>query len=118
MYKLGFLLIIIAISGCIDLGRVGTHPTLKTAYFDGKPQDVSDCLFLAAQKQRLTLLEDETGAGGLQRYNLKDGNDEDVAWIDLSSGGRRKTSANFYYAPHASEITAAINSMISQCRLL
>ncbi|WP_229518692.1 hypothetical protein [Pantoea agglomerans] len=49
MKKIIIALSISLLGGCVDMGRVGLHPTTKTAYFDGHPFQVESCLNVAAQ---------------------------------------------------------------------
>ncbi|AVF37629.1 hypothetical protein [Rahnella sikkimica] len=110
------VLIILTSSGCVDLGRVGMHPELKTAYFDGRQHEVINCLYSAALNQHLSLMRGDPYPDGSERYNLQDANFEDVAWIDVSTFSNKQTSVNFFYAPHAPDVTAAISAMVSQCK--
>lgn len=55
MKKIIIALSISLLGGCVDMGRVGLHPTTKTAYFNGHPFQVESCLSVAAQDQRLYL---------------------------------------------------------------
>lgn len=104
---------------CVDLGRVGIHPELKTLYFDENQSAVADCLFSSALKQKLDLIPDDAALSEeVNRFSLRSKKDNaDVAWVDLSSStGAKQTSVNFYYAPHAPDVHRAIVSMISQCQ--
>lgn len=116
MKKLQIFFMIFASSGCVDLGGIGMHPELETAYFDSNQEKVADCLYSAALSQHLSLMKDDPLPDGSQRYNLQDANYEDVAWVDFSTFDSKKTSVNFFYAPHAPDVTSAINAMITQCK--
>ncbi|EPZ6101364.1 hypothetical protein ACX6VJ_001448 [Klebsiella variicola] len=112
MRKLPLVLIILTLSGCVDLGRVGMHPDLKTAYFNGHQNAVENCLYDAALNQKLSLMKDDPLPGGTKRYNLQDANYEDVAWVEVSKSGDQ-TSVDFYYAP---DVRSSIFAMIDQCQ--
>lgn len=116
MNKTAISIIAVMLCGCVDPGRVGIHPELKTAYFAGQKPAVENCLYSAALSQKLSLMKDDPLPGGTQRYNLQDANYEDVAWVDVSSFGKKQTSVDFYYAPHAPDVQRAILSMISSCQ--
>ena len=106
----------VMLCGCVDLGRVGIHPELKTVYFDGQKQIVENCLYSAALSQTLSLTKDDPLPGGTDRYDLQDANYENVAWVDVSPFGKKQTSVDFYYAPNAPDVHKSILSMISTCQ--
>jgi hypothetical protein len=83
----------VMLCGCVDLGRVGLHPELKTAYFDGQKHIVESCLYSAALSQKLSLMKDDSLPGGTERYDLQDANYENVAWVDITPSGEKQTSA-------------------------
>ncbi|WP_307570196.1 hypothetical protein [Pantoea anthophila] len=115
MKKSIIALSLILLSGCVDTGRVGLHPQVKTAYFDGHPWQLESCLSEAAQNQQLYLSQDEPLPGGTKRFNLEqDG--ETVAWVEIARFSRNQTSATFYADPKASDIQAAISDMVTACR--
>lgn len=103
------------LSGCVDMGRVGLHPEMKTVYFDGHPWQSESCLTSAAWSHHFTLEQDDPLPGGTKRYNLQQ-QDETVAWVELTKSGHHQTSATFYYNPKAPDISAAISAMIAECR--
>lgn len=107
---------IFVLTGCIDLGRVGMLPELKTAYFEGNPYTVTDCMNSAALEQHLSLNRDESSSDGTKRYNLQDANYEDVAWLEFNKFSHKQTSVLFYYAHHSPDVAKAITAMISQCK--
>ena len=106
----------VMLCGCVDLGRVGLHPELKTAYFDGQKHIVESCLYSAALSQKLSLMKDDTLPGGTERYDLQDANYENVAWVDITPSGEKQTSAYFFYAPHDPDVHKSILSMIAKCQ--
>ncbi|KAB8306255.1 hypothetical protein EH228_18390 [Erwinia endophytica] len=116
MKKLPLALFITTLCGCVDLGRVGLHPDTKTVYFDGHPYQIANCLDTAALRQHLSLMPDDPLPGGTKRYKLQDKNDQDVAWIDVAAFNDQQTNVDFFYAPHAPDVSAAIVAMISQCK--
>lgn len=116
MNKAVISILAIMLCGCVDLGRVGIHPELKTVYFKGQKHSVENCLYSAALSQKLSLMRGDPLPGGTDRYDLQDANYEDVAWVDISSFGRKQTSVNFYYAPNAPDVHKAISSMIAICQ--
>lgn len=115
MNKLTIIIMALVLSGCVDLGRIGIHPELKTTYFNGHKKAVENCLYSAALVQRLSLMTDAPLPGGTDRYDVQDANYEDVAWVDISPFGNNQTSVSFYYAPNAPDVHKAVLSMISQC---
>jgi len=116
MKKAQIIFMVFASCGCVDLGRIGMHPELKTAYFDGNQHKVATCLYSAAISQHLFFMEDDPFPDGSQRYNLQDANYVDVAWVNFSTFNSKQTSVDFFYAPHAPDVTSAINAMISECK--
>nr|WP_032741623.1 hypothetical protein [Klebsiella variicola] len=102
--------------GCVDLGRVGMHPEVEASYFEGHKYAVETCLYSASLKQHFTMVTDDPLPGGIDRFNIQDKNNEDVAWLDVSRSGNKQTSVNFYYAPHAPDVHNAIMSMINECK--
>ncbi|NEG63860.1 hypothetical protein GQQ23_16125 [Pantoea agglomerans] len=115
MKKIIIALSISLLGGCVDMGRVGLHPTTKTAYFDGHPFQVESCLSVAAQDQRLYLEQDEPLPDGTMRYNLEQ-DDETVAWVEIAKFSHHQTSATFYYDSKASDINTAVSAMIARCK--
>jgi len=114
--KIFLSILAFALCGCVDLGLVGIHPELKTVYFDGNKHDVESCFQYAVFKQKMSLTVDDPLPGGTERYNLKDTNYNDVAWIDITDSGKFQTAVNFYYAPHSPDIHQVISGMISLCQ--
>lgn len=106
----------LTLCGCVDLGRVSLHPETKTVYIDGHKNSVENCLSAAARGQKLYLEKDDPLHGGINRFYLKDTNDENVAWVETARFSHRQTSVDFYYAPHVPEIVGTINTMIAQCQ--
>lgn len=115
MKKIIIALSISLLGGCVDMGRLGLHPTTKTAYFDGHPFQVESCLSVAAQDQRLYLEQDEPLPDGTRRYNLEQ-DDETVAWVEIAKFSHHQTSATFYYDPKASDISTEVSGMIARCK--
>lgn len=80
------------------------HPKLKTTYVNGNIHDVESCFQYAAFKQKISLTVDDPLPGGTERYNLKDTNNNDVAWFEITDSGRHKSVVDFYYASHSHDI--------------
>ncbi|WP_444878182.1 hypothetical protein [Citrobacter koseri] len=116
MNKIFLSILVLTLCGCVDLGRIGMHPELKTTYFNVNKHEVESCLEYSAFKQKLSLTVDDPLPGGTDRYNLTDAGYNDVAWVDISNFGDKQTSVSFYYAPHAPDVHKAILSMISVCQ--
>lgn len=115
MKKIIIALSISLLGGCIDMGRVGLHPEMKTAYFDGHSYQVESCLNVAAQDQKRYLEQDDPLPNGMKRYNLEQ-NNETVAWVEIAKFSHHQTSATFYYDPKAPDISTVISAMIAQCK--
>lgn len=106
----------LVVCGCVDLGRVGIHPKVKVEYFEGHKSAVENCLYSASLKQHFTMVTDSPLAGKIDRFNLQDKNNEDVAWLDVSRSGQKQTSINFYYSPHDQVIHNSIVSIVNSCK--
>ncbi|EPY7113996.1 hypothetical protein ACXEHT_004881 [Klebsiella variicola] len=117
MKKMVISIMRLVLSGCMDLGRIGSYPELKTTYFNGHKNALENCLYSAALAQHLSMMTDAPLPGGTDRYILQNAEYEDVAWVDISPFGNNQTSVSFYYAPNAPDVHKAILSMISQCKL-
>ncbi|MGE9552949.1 hypothetical protein ACQPT2_17450 [Erwinia amylovora] len=115
MKKISMALMALSLCGCIDLGRVGMHPELKTVYFNGHQHAVQDCLYSAALQQGFSLLSDDKMLAGIDRYNLEDKNHEVAAWVDISPFGKEQTNADFFYASDAPDVKSAVFAIIAQC---
>ncbi|WP_449758260.1 hypothetical protein [Erwinia persicina] len=116
MKKIAMVLTALALCGCVDMGRVGMHPKVKTAYLNAHRHVGTDCLYQVAYRQHLSMEKDDPLPGGTERYNLLDKNYETVAWLDASPFGKKQTSVDFYYGPDEPEIERSIEAMISQCK--
>jgi len=117
MKKTIITLCLVLLVGCVDMGRVGMHPEMKTAYFDGRPYQAEACLTAAALDQRLYLEKDDPLPNDTKRFNLVQDN-ETVAWVEITAFGHRQTSATFYYNRTASDIRASVSAMIAECKTL
>lgn len=115
MKKSVIALSLVLLSGCADMGRVGLHPSLESAYFNGPPWQVESCLREAAYHQRLYLEQDDPLPGGAKRFNLEQDGDT-VAWVEVDKSSHRQTSVSFFYNPKEPGIHAAISAMISACK--
>ncbi|HBM3061562.1 TPA: hypothetical protein LVL72_004882 [Klebsiella oxytoca] len=109
-------MVVFILCSCVDLGRVGIHPELKTTYIDENKNTVEACFYSAALQQHLSLSLDSPLPQGTDRYRLKDKNSQIVAWIEMGTFGHQQTSVDFYYAPHAPDIHKAVTAMIGQCK--
>lgn len=116
MKRIFSTLLIFTLCGCVDLGRVGLHPDMKTVFFDGHQNEVENCLYAVASGQHLSLTSDDRHANGMRKFRLQDANDQDVAWIDVSVFSSRQTSVDFFYAPASPDVSTAISAMIAQCK--
>lgn len=116
MKKIIIGIVFIMLCGCVDLGRIGIHPELRTINMKGDKYAVENCLHSAGLLQNLSLIKGIPFPGGTERYDLQDSNYESVAWVDVSSHGEKQSSVNFYYLPGAPDAHKAVVSMISQCR--
>lgn len=116
MNKIFLSILVLTLCGCVDLGRIGMHPELKTTYFNGNKHEVEICLEYSAFKQKMSLTADDPLPGGTERYNLMDASYNDVAWIDITDSGSHQTAVSFYYAPHSPDIHKTISGMISRCQ--
>ena len=114
MKKLAVMFVLLLV-GCVDLGRVGTHPDMKQVYLKGYPHNVADCLFAAAQSQHLRLERDGRLTQGIEKYNLTDRNYDNVAWIEIAAAGRQQSSVTFYYAKEP-DVSAAVSAMAARCK--
>lgn len=110
------IIVICMLSGCVDLGRVGLHPEGKSEYFVGERSEVENCIESSATRLNLSIMLDDTLPGGTKRYNLRDTNDELIAWIEISDFNSGQTDVDFFYAPHAPDVKNAISRMIQQCK--
>lgn len=116
MKKAILVLGLIMLAGCVDTGRVGLHPQLKTAYFNAHPYQVQSCLYAAAISQHLYLDRDDPLPGGAQRFNLQQGDGTVIAWVEIGRFNPSETSVNFYYDTQAADIRAAVTAMIAECK--
>ncbi|MGE9552822.1 hypothetical protein ACQPT2_16750 [Erwinia amylovora] len=116
MKKTCSLAILFLLSGCVDLDQVILHPELKTAYFNGHPGQVENCLDSAALNRNLSLREDEPLSNGDKRFNLFRKEGEHIASIDDQAFGKGQTSVNFYYVRNDPDALASITAMIEQCK--
>lgn len=106
---------LVLLGGCVDMGRVGLHPEMKSAYFDGDSYQVESCLTAAAQNQQVYLEQDDPLPNGGMRYNLMQEN-ETVAWVEVEKFSHHQTSATFYYELKAPDISTVVLTMIAACK--
>ena len=116
MNKLLILFPALCLSGCVDLGKVGTHPEVASFYINHPKGQVADCLMYASSREHLSLEFDDTLPDGSERYNLKDSDYTDVAWVEVSKFSGKQTSVEFYYAPHDPGFHNSILSIVDQCK--
>ncbi|MBV4368115.1 hypothetical protein ACMGGR_18865 [Erwinia sp. BNK-24-b] len=115
MKKLSVAFSLLLLCGCVDMGRVGMHPELKSFYLDGSPHEVAGCLYSAASHQHLFLERDDPLPGGTRRYKLKDTDNEDVAWVEISSAPHKQSHVNVYQAREA-DVRTAVSAMVARCQ--
>ncbi|WP_380184061.1 hypothetical protein [Kalamiella sp. sgz302252] len=115
MKKLLAVIFMFLLSGCVDSGNVGTHPGLKIAYLNGKPHEVSACLYSAALSQSLRLTRDGRLPDGTEKYNLQNNRNEVIAWVEISRFSHDQTSVWFYQGK-GTDIHAAIAAMTESCK--
>jgi hypothetical protein len=116
MNKLLILFPALCLSGCVDLGKVGTHPEVASFYINHPKSQVADCLMYASSREHLSLEFDDTLPDGSERYNLQDSDYTDVAWVEVSKFSGKQTSVEFYYAPHEPGLHKSILSIVDQCK--
>lgn len=103
------------LAGCVDMGRVGTHPQLTQAYFSANRDRTGQCLDAEAILNQLRLEEDGPLAGGSRRFNLLGQDDEVVAWLDMSASGKQ-TNVDFFYGRDDKKTEQRLITMIKQCQ--
>lgn len=106
----------LCLSGCVDLGKIGTHPEVASFYVDHPKSQVADCLIYASFREHLSLEFDDTLPDGSEKYNLQNSDSTDVAWVEVSKFSGKQTSIEFYYAPHDPEVQKSILSIVEQCK--
>lgn len=116
MKKLLLLCPFLWLGGCVDFGKIGTHPEVASYYFNRPKSQVADCLIYSSYRERLSLKFDDTLPDGSERYNLQDKDSIDVAWIEVSQFSGKQTSVEFYYAPHDTQLRKSIISIVDQCK--
>ncbi|QPG28476.1 hypothetical protein IV493_06560 [Pantoea sp. SM3640] len=107
---------IMILCGCVDVGRVGLHPDIKTAYYKGHVYQIESCLISTAMAQNLTLEEDAPLSGGTKRFNLVQSGNTVIAWIEIYRSDIHQTSTVFYYDSHAPDINTAVSAMMNTCK--
>lgn len=116
MNKLLTLFPVLCLSGCVDLGKIGTHPEVASFYINHTKSQVADCLIYASSREHLSLEFDDTLPDGSEKYNLQDSEFTDVAWVEVSKFSGKQTSVYFYYAPHDPALHKSILSIVDQCK--
>ncbi|MEM6160135.1 hypothetical protein AAH446_06185 [Erwinia sp. P6884] len=114
MNKLFIVILSVLLSGCVDTGTVGSHPSVKNAYFSGNVRQVEDCLEREAYRQNLLLEKDDPSADGDRRFNLLEKGTL-VAWLEASHFGHHQTSVYAYYGKQEAEVDGKISAMFKQC---
>lgn len=112
-----FLIIILSVflTGCVDLGSVGLHPSVKTAYFSGEIWQVEHCLDSEAYRHNLFMEEDEPYSNGNKRYNLSEQGTL-VAWLDIAHFSRHQSSVFAYYGQKETGIETKLSAMFDACK--
>lgn len=112
-----FLLIVVSVFlvGCVDLGTVGLHPAVKTAYFSGEVWQVERCLDTEAYRHNLFMEEDEPHSNGSKRYNLSEQGTL-VAWLDIAHFSHHQTSVFAYYGQKEAGIEDKLSAMFDACK--
>ncbi|ROP59406.1 hypothetical protein EDF81_2208 [Enterobacter sp. BIGb0383] len=103
------------LSGCVNLGKVGMHPQLKTSSFSASMDRTYRCLDSEAIRQALRLTEDDRLPGGGRRYNLLDQHNAVVAWLDMNSSGKQ-TSIDLFYGRSEPQTERQLLTMVKQCQ--
>lgn len=116
MNKLLILFPALWLSGCVDLGKIGAHPDVASFYINQNKSVVADCLIYASSREHLSLEFDDSLPDGSERYNLKDSESIDVAWVEVSKFSGKQTLLQFYYAPHEPDLHKAILSIVDHCK--
>lgn len=116
MKKTVLVVALMMVAGCVDTGRVGLHPQVKTAYFNAHPDQVQSCLYSAAISRHLYLDQDDPLPGGTQRYNLEQGDGTVIAWVEIAKFNHSETSTEFFYDPHAADVSASVAALIDECK--
>lgn len=116
MYKLVGLFGCIVIAGLLLSGFVGANPQQQNIDFDTDYISVRNCLGAAAAEDNLYFLEDKPLSMSTERFDLQNSNGDEVAIIDISSHGVKKSSAIFRYARYLSDMSQSISDIIQECR--
>lgn len=116
MQKFPVLFLMFLLCGCVDMGRVGLHPDVKTASIEGRKAAVEDCLLYEARKQNFVVEEDSPLSNDTDRFNLEDSSNTLVGWIEVSSSGKHTTDVDVFYAPNAPEVKKAVTTILSHCK--
>lgn len=116
MREIIFITLLTALSGCVDPAAVGIHPELRTAYYNGSLQDVSDCLISKSLNKNLIMQQDSSLPDGTYRYNILIPGGLTVAWSDISQFKGNQTAVSFYYAPKSPDLHKAIISITESCK--
>lgn len=113
MKKLSIILLGFLLGGCVDLSQFGTQQ-IKVAYFHGKPDAVTECLYSAALSQHLYLRADRRLTNGTPIYNLQNRHGENIASLDISAFSEDQTTVDFFY-DKAVDISATLAALSEQC---
>ncbi|EQA1624823.1 hypothetical protein V5K00_RS22215 [Enterobacter asburiae] len=104
------------LSGCVNLGKIGTHPDVASFYINHTKSQVADCLIYASSKEHLFLEFDEFLPDGSEKYNLQDKDSTDVAWVEVSRFSGKQSIVEVYYAPHDLKLHESILAIANQCK--
>lgn len=116
MMKILYVILLTALSGCVDFGLVGMHPELRTTYFEGLKKEVTDCLISETFSNNLVMQQDDSLPDDTYRYNILNPGGVTVAWVDISSFSKHQTAVSFYYAPESPDIHKIVTSIIEKCK--
>lgn len=116
MFRKVFLITtLLVLTGCVDLGKVGSNPGMEEVDFSASLLRVSDCLSVSAFQHQLMLREDDPLPGGIRRFNLYNQQSTVVAWIDMIASGDQ-TSVTYYFGKNDQPSQAALSAMMNRCQ--
>ncbi|HEI8867677.1 TPA: hypothetical protein SLG40_003214 [Serratia odorifera] len=101
------------LAGCVDLGAVGSNPSVKQVYFNADSHDTYLCLDDEATRNNLTLEEDTQLPSGERKFYLKD-QSETLAWVDMSSTNNSST-VDIFYNKEDVDLVNKVDKIIENC---